>query len=253
MNGVLAVFYRDWRQRITNLGFVFWDLFVPIAYLVLFGLGFERTIGRQFSIEGIPMSYADFFLGGVLAMTTFGIALNTSWGFFMDKDSGIFYELLTYPITRRQFLLGKIGFNVLLSSIGSLLAIALGALTMHVAVRWTWLPVTLLLVMCTTAGWFFLFSILAIRLTRMDSFNTVTSAAYIILMFLSTLFYPMDQLPAWFRSLAWLNPMTWQVDVLRFSLLGIGSGGTALLEFVGFTAFTLICLSLAVRTINRAG
>jgi hypothetical protein len=45
------------------------------------------------------MGYAEFFLAGVLAMTTFGIAMNTSWGIFMDKDSGIFYELLTYPIT----------------------------------------------------------------------------------------------------------------------------------------------------------
>lgn len=253
MNEILAVFYRDWRQRITNIGFVFWDLFVPVAYLLLFGLGFERTIGRQFSIEGIQLGYADFFLAGVLAMTTFGIAMNTSWGFFMDKDSGIFYELLTYPITRRQFLFGKICLNVLLSAIGSLLAIILGALMMHVTVRWSWLPVTLLLVMCTTAGWFFLFSIVAIRLTRMDSFNTFTSAAYIILMFLSSMFYPMDQLPTWFRALAWLNPMTWQVDVLRFSLLGIGSGATALLEFVGFMAFTLICLSFAVRAIDRAG
>src|SRR5918997_1825286 len=131
MNGIQAVFYRDYRQRITNIGFVFWDLFVPIAYLLLFGLGFERTIGRQFSIEGIHMSYADFFLAGVLAMTTFGIAMNTSWGFFMDKDSGIFYELLTYPITRRQFLFGKICFNVLMSAAGSLLAIILGAVMMQ--------------------------------------------------------------------------------------------------------------------------
>lgn len=28
MNGVAAVFYRDYRQRITNVAFVFWDLFV---------------------------------------------------------------------------------------------------------------------------------------------------------------------------------------------------------------------------------
>lgn len=252
MNGVVAVFYRDYRQRITNIAFVFWDLFVPIAYLLLFGLGFERTIGR-FSIEGLDMGYAEFFLAGVLAMTTFGIAMNTSWGVFMDKASGIFYELLTYPITRRQFLVGKICFNVLLSAMGSLLAVILGALTMHISVRWAWLPVTLLVVMCTTAGWFFLFSILAIRLARMDSFNTVTSAAYIILMFLSSMFYPIDQLLAWFRTLAWLNPMTWQVDVLRFSLLGVGSLASALLEFAGFMAFTFLCLSLAVRTIDRAG
>jgi ABC-2 type transport system permease protein len=72
-------------------------------------------------------------------------------------------------------------------------------------------------------------------------------------MFLSTMFYPMDQLPGWFRALAWINPMTWQVDVLRFSLLGIGSMTTALFEFAAFLIFTLICLSFAVRAIERAG
>ena len=253
MNGVAAVFYRDCRQRITNIAFVFWDLFVPIAYLLLFGLGFERTLGMQFSVDGVAMGYADFFLAGVLAMTTFGVAMNTSWGIFMDKDSGIFYEVLTYPITRREFLLGKICFNVLLSVMGSVLAIILGALTMSVAVRWIWLPVTLLAVAVTTAGWFFLFSILAVRVARMDSFNTITSAAYIILMFISTMFYPLAQLPAWFRTLAWLNPMTWQVDVLRFSLQGVGSISTVLLEFAGFMIFSLICLSLAVKALDRAG
>ncbi len=48
MTGIAAVIYRDWRQRITNIGFVFWDLFVPIAYLTLFGTGFERALARSF-------------------------------------------------------------------------------------------------------------------------------------------------------------------------------------------------------------
>jgi ABC-2 type transport system permease protein len=252
MNGVASVFYRDYRQRTTNLAFVFWDLFVPVAYLILFGLGFERTMGR-FSVHGVEVGYAEFFLAGVLGMTTYGIAMNASWGLFMDKDSGIFYELLTYPITRRQLLVGKICFNVLLSALGSLFAITLAALVMDVTVRWSWVPLTLFVVACTTAGWFFLFSILAIRLARMDAFNTMTSVAYIILMFLSSMFYPLEQLPVWFRVVAWMNPMTWQVDVLRFTLLGAGSATLAFLEFGGFLLFTVLCLSLAVRTINRAG
>ena len=70
MNGILAVFYRDYRQRITNIAFVFWDLFVPIAYLLLFGLGFELTLGAQFSVQGTPINYLEFFLPGVLAMVT---------------------------------------------------------------------------------------------------------------------------------------------------------------------------------------
>lgn len=99
--------------------------------------------------------------------------------------------------------------------------------------QWALLPLTIVVVMVTTAGWFFLLSIFAIRLRRMDSFNTITSAAY------------------WFRWTAYANPMTWQVDLLRFSLLGIGSGGVILLEALALGVFTALCLALASQALDR--
>jgi ABC-2 type transport system permease protein len=54
---IAAVIYRDWRQRITNIGFVFWDLFVPVAYLALFGIGFERALATSFIVDGQPLDY----------------------------------------------------------------------------------------------------------------------------------------------------------------------------------------------------
>jgi ABC-2 type transport system permease protein len=86
----------------------------------------------------------------------------------------------------------------------------------------------------------------------MDSFNTVLSAAYILLMFFSSMFYPLANLPIWFRIPAYLNPMTWQVDLLRFSLLGVGSPMPLLFESSAQIVFTLTCLLLAVRALNRA-
>jgi ABC-2 type transport system permease protein len=248
---IAAIVYRDWRQRITNVGFVFWDLFVPVAYLLLFGTGFERALATSFVVDGQPLDYTAYLLPGVIAMTAFSVAMNTAWGFFMDKDSGIFFELLTYPITRRQLLIGKVCFNMFLSVLGAFLAISLGVLVMHVRIRWELLPLTTIIIMATTAGWFFLLSVFAIRLHRMDAFNTFTSAAYIFLMFLSTMFYPLAELPEWFRWTAQVNPMTWQVDLLRFSLLGTGAPAVMLLEGLAFGAFTLMCLAFAVRALDR--
>lgn len=252
MTGIGAVFYRDYRQRMTNIGFVFWDLFVPLAYLLLFGVGFERMMGGSIAVESQAFSYTAFLVPGVLGMVTFSVAMNTSWGFFMDKDSGIFYELLTYPITRTQLLMGKISFNVLLAVIGSGLAIILGAVGMDTPIRWDLLPLTVAIVIASTAAWFFLFSVFAIQLARMDAFNTVVSAAYILLMFFSSMFYPLTNLPGWFRVPAYLNPMTWQVDLLRFSLLGVGTMPALIIEGIALGLFTLACLMLAVRALNRA-
>lgn len=252
MKGIAAIFYRDYRQRMTNVGFVFWDLLAPLAYLTLFGLGFDRMIGSDFVVDGHPLGYTAFLVPGVLAMVTFTVAMNTSWGFFMDKDSGIFYELLTYPITRPQFLVGKISFNVLLAVIGSLLVIALGVVAMDVRVRWDLLPLTAAVVVVATAAWFFLFSAFAISLTRMDAFNTVTSAAYILLMFVSSMFYPLDGLPDWFRIAGYANPLTWQVDLLRFGLLGVGQANVLIAEAIALGVFTIACLVFAVRALRRA-
>jgi ABC-2 type transport system permease protein len=252
VSSIGAVFYRDYRQRITNIGWLFWDLLVPVAYLVLFGVGFDRAIASDFVIDGVSVDYVAFLLPGILAMTCFGVAMNTSWGFFMDKDSGIFYELLTYPITREQLLIGKICFNVLLAVTGSVLVIGVAVLVLRVDILLAWLPLTFFIIAVTTAGWFFLFSIFAVRLRRMDSFNTLSSAAYIILMFISTLFYPVQELPAWFRGIAMLNPMTWQVDMLRFSMLGLTTP-YMLVEVGGFLVFSLLCLWLSARELGRAG
>jgi ABC-2 type transport system permease protein len=249
---IAAVIYRDWRQRITNVGFVFWDLFVPVAYLTLFGTGFERALASSFVMDGQPLDYRAYLLPGVIAMTAFSVAMNTAWGFFMDKDSGIFFELLTYPITRRQLLIGKVCFNVLLSVLGAFLAIVLAVFVMHVPIHWQLLPLTILIIMATTAGWFFLLSVFAIRLRRMDAFNTFTSAAYIFLMFFSTMFYPLAELPGWFRLAARINPMTWQVDLLRFALLGTGAPTVMVLEAIAFGLFILVCLAFAVRALDGA-
>ena len=140
MNAIAAVFYRDYRQRITNAAFLVWDLMIPLTYLLLFGLGFDRLIGGGVALGGQQVGYTAFLLPGILAMVTFYVALNTSWGFFMDKDSGIFFELLTFPITRGQLLIGKIVFNVLVSLIGSLLAILVALFAMGVEIRLDLLP-----------------------------------------------------------------------------------------------------------------
>jgi ABC-2 type transport system permease protein len=218
----------------------------------LFGTGFERALGTSFVMDGQPLDYRAYLLPGVIAMTAFSVALNTAWGFFMDKDSGIFFELLTYPITRRQLLIGKVCFNVLLSVLGAFLVIVLAVFVMHVRIHWQLLPLTILIIMATTAGWFFLLSVFAIRLRRMDAFNTFTSAAYIFLMFFSTMFYPIAELPGWFRLAARINPMTWQVDLLRFALLGTGTPTVMVLEAIAFGVFILVCLAFAVRALDGA-
>src|SRR5256885_10631388 len=79
------------------------------------GIRDYKVTGVQTCALPIYVNYNEFFLAGILAMASFAIASNTSWSFFLDRDNGIFYEMLTYPMSRSEYLLGKVIFNVLIS------------------------------------------------------------------------------------------------------------------------------------------
>ncbi len=249
MSAMSAVFYREAKIRFTNLTWMFWDLFYPLGYLLVFGAAVNRALGPPPAAGGAD--YNAFFLAGVLGMASFGIASNTAWGFFVDRDNGIFYEMLTYPLRRSTLLLGKVLFNLLLAVAQALVTLALAWLVLGVRVRLSLLPLLCAGVVVGTAGWFFFYAIFALRIRRNDAFNTVTSIFYFVFLFASSIFYPLEPLPDWLRLAALANPITWQVDFLRFSTLGLGDPGRILMEATAFLLFLLVSFAYAVRSLQR--
>lgn len=252
MTMILAVMYREYRIRTTSLTWLFYDLFMPLTYLLLFGIGLDRAFAGGIPVAGETVSYNAFFLSGVLSMACFGIAINTSYGFFVDRDNGIFYEFLTYPMTRAQFLIGKIVFNCLMSLAQATLTIVLGALLLGISFLWERTVFVLVGVALGTAGWFFFLATFALRIRRNDMFNTFINVAYFVLMFASSMFYPLDQLPGWLRAISLVNPMTWHTDALRYATIGVGDSGVVLAEAAAFALFLFLSFGAALQTIRRA-
>lgn len=251
MRMVLAVMYREFRIRITSFVWMFFDLFMPLIYLLLFGVGLEKALIGGITVDGVPVNYQTFFLAGVLSMACFGIAINTSYGFFVDRDNGIFYEFLTYPMTRGEFLVGKIIFNCLLAVVQSAITIFAAVWLINIHIEWGLIWFVGAGIVFGTAGWFFFLTILALRITRSDIYNTVLNVAYFVLMFASSMFYPTETMPAWLRTISLANPLTWHTDALRYGLLGAGKLDVVALEAAGFGLFLLGSFLLAARSIQH--
>jgi ABC-2 type transport system permease protein len=247
VSALSAVIYREGKIRATNALFIFWDLVYPLGYLLVFGVGMNKALG----FSGLPADYHAFFLAGVLGMAGFGIASNTAWSFFMDRDNGIFYEMLTYPISRAEYLLGKVLFNVAIGLVQALITVLLAAAILGVPLRPAGFVLLAASVIVGTAGWFFFYAIFALAIRRNDAFNTVTSVFYFVFLFASSMFYPIDPLPAAFRAVALVNPITWHVDVMRFATIGHGNPWTIALEAAGFVAFTLASFAGALFVLRR--
>ncbi len=251
MTMILAVMYREYRIRMTSMTWGFYDLLMPLAYLLIFGIGLNSTFSAGLDVSGTRVAYNAFFLAGVLSMASFGIAINTSYGFFVDRDNGIFYEFLTYPMSRAQFLIGKILFNTLLSLVQAMLTIVASAVILGAPLHWSGMPLVALAQVLGTAGWFFFLTTFAIRIRRNDMFNTFLNVAYFLLMFGSSMFYPVDGLPTWLRVFSYANPLTWHTDVLRFATVGTGVPMVVGLEAAAFLLFLGISFGLAVQTIRN--
>ena len=53
MRALTPIFYREYKIRTTSAIWLFFDILVPLAYLLVFGLGFTRTMGTSCVIEGV--------------------------------------------------------------------------------------------------------------------------------------------------------------------------------------------------------
>ncbi|MBM2842161.1 MAG: Transport permease protein [Bacteroidetes bacterium] len=251
MRMILAVMYREFRIRTTSLTWAFFDLVMPLVYLLLFGVGLDGAFASGVEFQGTAISYKTFFLAGVLSMASFGIAINTSYGFFVDRDNGLFYEFLTYPMTRSQFLVGKILFNCLLSLGQSVFTMALGIVLLDIDIHWENAFFILCGIILGTAGWFFFLVPFALRIRRNDMFNTFINVVYFVLMFASSLFYPLEQLPGWLRNVSYANPLTWHTDALRYATVAVGSLDVVMIEAMAFLVFLAASFWFAVHTLHR--
>jgi ABC-2 type transport system permease protein len=249
MSAIGAVLYREGKIRFTNVTFILWDLLFPLGYLLLFGLGMNKALVPELPLGGV--SYNDFFLPGVLGLASFVIASNASWSFFLDRDNGIFYEMLTYPLSRAEYLLGKVLINVLLALAQAGITLGLAWLLIGVRVPLDSLPLLGVSVAAGVAGWFFFYTIFALRIRRNDLFNAVTSVFYLVFPFVSSMFYPLEPLPGLFRISALVNPTTWHVDVLRYVTIGWGDPRVVFLEALAFVAFSVASFVFAVRLLRE--
>lgn len=251
MKSIAAVVYREFFLRTTSLTWLFFDLFMPLIYLLIFGIGFDRALSEGIMMEGQLIPYNEFFIGGILAMTSFGIGMNTSYGFFMDRDNGIFYEHLTYPMTRGEFLIGKVLFNCVIATVAAVIALGLGSWILGISLVLTNLPLLFVGIIIGTAGWFFFLMIFALRIRRNDMYNTIINLLYFIMLFASSLFYPLDLLPSWLTTAALINPVTWQADFLRYFTIGVGDLSQILLQSVYFVIFLAVSFYAATVILRR--
>nr|WP_199295874.1 ABC transporter permease [Trichocoleus sp. FACHB-591] len=201
------------------------DLFLravqPTLWLLIFGQVFTR-------IRGIPtgdLPYLDFMAAGILAQSVLFVSIfSGGMSIIWEKDLGIVHKFLVSPTPREAMVLGK----ALASGIRSLSQVAIVyLLSLLLGVKLNPSPVAIagvVLIVLLGAACFSLFSIIVACLVKSrERFNGMGQLMTMPLFFASNAIYPITLMPQWLQVLSHLNPLTYEVDALRGTMLANGS------------------------------
>jgi lipooligosaccharide transport system permease protein len=238
----LVGYRRTWRSS------VFSTFLMPLIFLSAIGLG----VGGYVNGSGrLGVDYLSYLAPGVLASTALNVAVGEStFRIYAQLEWDRMYEaMLATPLTVVDLLLGQfayIGFRLLVSVVvflGAMLAFG----TVHSPLGVLVVPVALLLgLACATP------TVAFTGTQHSDSgFGIYYRFAVVPVSLFSGVFFPISQLPAAVRPLAWLSPLWHGVELTR----GLTLGHLSLLPALGHAAYLLLWLGggflLAWRVFSR--
>jgi len=199
-----------WRNRGRGVfTFVF-----PLMFLVIFA---SLDKGRHISTRG-GISYDDFFVPGILAYgviaTTF---VNMAIGTAVLRDAGVLKRMQGTPLPRWAYVAARIGSTVLIVLAMTVLTLALGAAAYGVHVRASTLPGLIATLVLGSAA----FTTLGIGVTRFipnaEAAPVIVNLLVLPLTFISSIWFPPDQLPKAMNDIAKFFPIRALADGLQFA------------------------------------
>lgn len=220
---VFSIWKRDMlrlrRQKSRLLG----SLFAPFFLLTFLGLGFRRA-----GLPGMDTDYLSFLTPGMMAMTLLSASNSTSFLMLWDREKGFLKEIMVTPISRLSIILGRATVGVTNAMIQSMIILLAGlamGMKLSGAAGFLLSFVFIVLIASTFIG---LGLALASFLKDTFSFGLILNFILYPFLFLSGALYPVDRFPSYIAQFSYLNPLTYGIDGLRYSLLGVSSFNPAL-------------------------
>ncbi len=202
-------------------------------------------------VPGDP-SYFDFIAPGIMAMTVMmSVMTGLPHAISYEKEFGTLDGMMVAPINRMAIVLGKTLAQTARGLIQGLLILALAILIFGVTIQGSFLLVLLLLILGV-----FSFVGLGIVITSFAKDEQTASMVMMTLMFpmmfLSGVFFPIQQMPEFMQYIAWALPLTYATSSLRKVMVLGADVSTISTEIILLLLFGAVLLSIAVPLFKRA-
>jgi len=212
------LFVRSMKKLVRNPILVFFSLFQPIIFLLLFTQLFSN-LGRF--ISGGTLTYTAFATAGIVLQNAFSSAFQSGTAVVDDMKSGFLAKMLATPVNRSAILFGRLlsdVFRVVAQTVIILvLAFALGVYPATGIIGY-------LLVIFTVAffglAWSGISLALGLKTKSAETVFGIAGAVTFPLLFMSTALVSLGFMPGWMQNVSNFNPISFAVNAIRNPITG---------------------------------
>lgn len=199
-----------WRNPTS----AFFTFLFPILMLVIFGAIFGRGSGSGAD------AYKTYLVPGMITMAIVsGTWSNLAISICIQRDELLLKRLRGTPLPATALFAGKILNCIVTVAISIVIMIAIGRLLFGVALPVNWVTFLIYLLYGILT-----FSILGIAFTAVisnaNAAPAIVQLPYMVILFISGVFFPLWQLPNWLVYIANVFPVRWLAEGLRAGYLG---------------------------------
>ncbi|MFC1978510.1 ABC transporter permease [Chloroflexota bacterium] len=258
LRAVYIIWYRDilrfWHDRMRMMG----AIIMPLLFLFIFGSGLSSSMTFG---DDIPIDYINFMFPGVISMSVLTSALMGGTSLVWDKEFGFLKEVLVAPVSRASVAIGKVlGASTLALIPGLIIMIFAPVIGVDLPILTVLklLPLMFLLAVSISS----LGILLATRMKSMEAFQMIMQLLMMPMIFLSGVFFPLRNLPAWLNFITKINPASYGVAPIREVALGKEMSAPFSINLFGHTmslwentaivaTFGAVMIILAMWSFNR--
>lgn len=223
MNVIYILWLRQLKRSARSRARIIASFGQPLLFLLAFGFGF----GSMFQRSG-QGNYIQFLAPGVIVMSVLFTSVFSGIEVIWDRQFGFLKETLVAPVPRILIMIGRtLGgatVSVLQGTAVFFICLAVGFRPTSYAL----LPLAFTFLILTALLFTGVGTALGCVLPDFQGFQLVMNFLVMPIFFLSGALFPLTNVPRAMRIIARLDPLSYSVDGLRYSLIGVTHLGVPL-------------------------
>jgi ABC-2 type transport system permease protein len=208
ISAVYGIVARDLTRTTRQTSRLLGGVARPFMWLLLVGTGYNAIARIETGI-----SYQDFVYPGIVVMAALFGAMLTAISTVYDREFGILRLMLASPSGPFAVLAGRTLSAAIIGLLQGAIVLACAPLLVFVSVSVMAKALAALILGCVASS--VLGLLVAVRLRSVENFAGVINVVLFPLLFVSGALYPTHSMPPALRWLAHVNPVTYEVDLMR--------------------------------------